>query len=157
MGRPALGREGRSTKAYVRITGYEEQLLTERFGSPGRGLRALIDAHLLWEEHPIAQQGPPDVEPASPLLSQDDIEAALALDKIKQTLPPVVEEPAIGADAPLPGTIAAGLADPVPPVEPVVIDKHTHRRGTLLATEYVQGVKVRTYQCTQPGCPVVLS
>lgn len=45
MGRPSMGRHGRTVPVTVKVTQVEAAAL-RRYGSPSKGLRALIDRHL---------------------------------------------------------------------------------------------------------------
>lgn len=46
MARPRLGGAARTVKAQMRITAAEEEYLTLKYGSSGRGLRVLLDRDL---------------------------------------------------------------------------------------------------------------
>lgn len=114
-------------KATLRVTPQEDRALSTTFGSSGKGLRALLDRWVAGRrpgagfpdpaEHNgivAAAYDPPPHHGAHPDLTdfgvEDDIDltAALALDKVTQSLPPVVDYPA--------DTVAQRLAaDPLGP------------------------------------------
>jgi hypothetical protein len=139
-------------------------------------------AEVLTEELAVALEVPREVlGEGSTALDERNLTAALALDQVKQALPIGPEEPThrnvggdlvdpdgvlpiktargdayLVAEAPLPGTIAAGLEAP-DVAAPVVIPAHRHRRGEKVEPVYVQGTLKHRYACTVEGCPVVLT
>jgi hypothetical protein len=182
VGRIPMGDEGRTVKATLRITAQEKRMLTDEFGSDGRGLRALVDAW--WRGKPLREAGtdrvghvderlrPPLVVPgaAHPMLD-DDVPMAWVADvgasvvgMSEQEMHQAIALDQVAQSMPLPGTIAAGLDSPDVGMvfDPTAIqdpapEPHRHVRGVLLETTWDHGTKVRTFACKVPGCPVVLS
>ena len=81
---------------------------------------------------------------------------------VEARLPTSIAEPAVGSvsierEPPDFGydVVESELPDGTP-VEVEVsgtVPDHRHRRGKVVGTRYVQGTAVRTFACTQPGCP----
>lgn len=123
MGRNPMGAEGRTVKATLRISPQEKAMLTERFGSEGRGMRAILDQYKQgWANREVLTQalaeqldvprevlGPPglsdtemawqaEVGASVPLMSDEEMAAALELDRVKQALPIGDEHRNVGGD-----------------------------------------------------------
>lgn len=113
-------------KGTLRITKQEEVALQAEFGSVGKGLRVLLDAH---RRHVDGERDP--------------LEPMVAVDRVLD-----VVEAAVEAIAPtdLEVTRAAGL-EVMPTFIPEPDRLHRHKRKTLLRTDFAQGTKVQVWAC----------
>ena len=137
MARPSKGSGARSVIANVRLTPQEVGRLTEKFGSPGKGLRWMVDDWLRMEPMPtrrasggkggaVVAEGSPDyVVPASVEAMRNPQEVA-ALDEHYVPL----ANPVLMDDSPEP---------------------HRHRRGAVIRVDYIYGTPKQIYGCLVCG------
>lgn len=134
--------------AHLRVTPQEVGALTARFGSVGKGLRALLDQ---WHtEEPGRKRGgvipagkgrlviPEEITPMDPGRREEFVQQlADALDMPVEVLGPQVIEGAMDYNA--------------PKVTPPPAPAHRHRRGALIRVDYDFGTPKNVYSCSECG------
>ena len=135
MARPSKGSGARSVIGHVRLTPQEVGRLTEKFGSPGKGLRWMVDDWLRMEPMPTRRVTGPVEAMRNPQ------EVAALTTEIAGLLEVPVE-----------------LIDGehyVPLANPVLMDDspapHRHRRGAVIRVDYIYGTPKQIYGCLVCG------
>lgn len=161
MARPPSGNP-RNVVVAVRLTRGEEEALRASFGTPGRGVRALLDKALKSDASrtagAVGKRGP-DMGSGWVDETQNIPDGAL------EGMTGVVRPRQSGKTAEAEKEIAAAEADgktvaraeDLPPADelqgiPDEMKKHRHKRGTVIRTEHVAGQAVKIYQCAVDDC-----
>lgn len=147
MARPPSGNP-RNIVVNVRLTRGEDQALRDRYGTPGKGIRAILDKVLKPAESRAAgaagedNQAPPERAVTGVVRPRQSGKSKEAEKKI--------------AVAEAEGKTVLRTED-LPPADelkgiPDEVKAHRHQRGVILRTDYVQGQAVKIYQCKVEGC-----
>lgn len=170
MGRPSAGAAARNRVVSVKVTQAEATELTEVFGSPGKGLRALLDARTataaqgrtmaepevvtvvafdgqvdLLDEPDLAVLAERPLEPAGIEMSKALTEQGRALASLRDDLIADGVDPADLAVPAFPGVTQVQDVDIATMEQP--LPRHLHRRNTKIATEFRNGSKVEVWAC----------
>jgi len=124
MARPSKGSGARSVIANVRLTPQEVGRLTEKFGSPGKGLRWMVDDWLRMEPMPTRRASGGVVKGSVEAMRNPQEVAALDEHYVPLANPVLMD------DSPEP---------------------HRHRRGAVIRVDYIYGTPKQIYGCLVCG------